>query len=321
MSVTEPTHRTVSTRRGNRRSAAGWLRLLGVAAVLAAAGAPGVRAELLQLTLFEKPAQSDLVVRGRVIRGDLRLAEVAVEEVLKGEYERPSLFVVFRLDNFTRKNWEEKVLFRNGEPVLLFLKIFAKESGEKPYADRFSLVRGVQGKVDLPAEGAAAILDATRRFVRVQAQTDIEQSRRELAAFLEDPNPLVVEAGLQEVHRLRLALEKSVPRLLRLLDHPSPVFRQGALRILGQVLDRRTDGAQSLPNEDHVVSLILGRAREDETVEVRVEAVRALEARGKRDVVAVLEQIARTDPRQSVRFEAGLAVYELKRGPAVEIGD
>jgi hypothetical protein len=320
MSALDPTRRSISARRENR-PAGGWLRLLGVAAGLAAAVITQARAELIQLTLYEKPAQSDLVVRGKVVRGDLRLAEVAVDEVLKGKYERPTLFVVFRLDNFTRKNWEEKVLFQNGESVLLFLKPFEKESGERPFADRFSLVRGVQGKVDLPAEGSEAILDATRRFVRVQAQTDIDQSRRELVAFLRDPNPLVVEAALQEVQRLRLGREAGVPDLLKLLAHPSPEFRQGALRILGQALDHRTNGGPPLPNEDHVVGLILGRAREDEADEVRVAAVRALEARGKRDVVAVLEQIARTDPRQMVRFEAGLAAYELKRIPAGEPGD
>jgi hypothetical protein len=296
-------------------------RLAIAVACLALAGPPAARADLIQLTLYEKPAHSDLVVRGKVVRGDLRLAEVAVEEVLKGKYDRSSLFVVFRLDNFTRKSWEEKVQFQNGEPVLLFLKQFEKESGEKPYPDRFSLVRGVQGKVDLPAEGAEAILDATRRFVRVQAQTDIEQSRRDLLAFLKDRNPLVVEAGLQEVHRLRLGREAEVPELLDLLVHPTPGFRQGALRILGQILDGVSEDVRPLASEDHIVSLILGRAREDETDEVRVEAVRALGARGKRDVVPILERIARTDPRQSVRFEAELAAYELRRAPGPWTGN
>jgi hypothetical protein len=291
---------------------------LALTGALALAGIAPVRADILETTLYEKPALSDLVVRGKVVRGDLRLAEVEIEEVLKGTYDRSSLFVVFRLDNFTRKSWEEKVLFRNGEPVLLFLVPFEKESGEKPFPDRFSLARGVQGKVDLPAEGAAAILDATRRFVRVQAQTDIEQSRRDLLGFLKDPNPLVVEAGLQEVHRLRLGGVGSVPELLNLLNHPSPGFRHGVLRILGQILAGRAGGQTPLANEDHIVSLVLGHAREDESEEVRIEAVRALETRGKRDVVAVLEQIARTDPRQKVRFQAGLAVYELSRSSTAE---
>lgn len=288
-----------------------------LAAVLAAAltgqGGLPAHAELIQLSLYDKPAQSELVVRGRVRRGDLRLADVAVEEVLKGNYDRSELSVVFRLDNFTRKLWEDKVVFRSDEPVLLFLKPFEKESGGQPHAERFTLVRGTQGKVELPAEGAEAILEAVRRFIRVQAQTDIAQTGQDLRAFLSARNPLVVEAGLQQVHRLRLAEPRTVRALLPLTEHPVPDFRRGALRILAQVFEDQNRAGEVLAEEDHMVALVLSRAREDEDVEVRAEAVRTLEARGKRDVLAALEKIAREDPTQQVRFQAELAAYELTR--------
>jgi hypothetical protein len=285
------------------------------AAAFAAWGSASVPAiaELIRLDLYEKPAESELVVRGRIGRGDLRLAEVKVEEVLKGSYDRPELLIVFRLDNFTRKPWQDKVTFRNGEAVLLFLKPSENGDGDPAPTRRFTLVRGVQGKVELPAEGSAAILEATRRFISVQAQTDIEQTAQDLRSFLSDPNPLVVEAGLLQVHRLRLGLPKTAPALLPLLSHPLPDFRLGALRVLAQIFTDRQHWKAPLANEDHVVDLVLSRAREDEGPEVRAEAVRTLEARGKRDVLAALEQIARTDPTQQVRFQAELAAYGLSR--------
>lgn len=310
--------RALAQRCSHRRRArrAGLLALPALLLTSGVALLPGsvpARADLIQLTLYEKPAESDRVVRGRVRRGDLRLAEVEVEEVLKGLYDRPTLLVVFRLDNFTRKAWEEKVVFHNGEPVLLFLNPFEKESGERPHPDRFTLVRGVQGKVDLPAEGAEAILEAVRRFILVQAQADIEQTAQDLRAFLSDPNPLVVEAGLQQVYRLRLGEPGTVRALLPLLGHPVPDFRRGALRVLEQIFEDRPHWGEPLGQEDHAVALVLARAREDEDVEVRAEAVRTLEARGRRDVLAALEQIARDDPTQRVRFQAELAAYELSR--------
>lgn len=297
--------------RSPARSRARFVAATLLAAVVA--GTETARCELIQLTLYEKPAASDLVVRGRVRRGDLRLAEVEIDEVLKGVYDRPSLLIVFRLDNFTRKAWEEKVVFRNGAPVLLFLNPFEKESGERPHPDRFTLVRGVQGKVDLPPEGALAILEAVRRFIRVQAQTDIAQTSQDLRSFLSDLNPLVAEAGLRQVHRLRLATPMSAQALLPLLSHPVPDFRSGALRVLAQVFEDRPRWEEALANEDHAVALVLTRAREDEDVTVRAEAVRTLEARGKRDVLAALERIAREDPTQQVRFQAELAAYQLSR--------
>ena len=292
---------------------AGALRVAGIALLAAALAGAEATADLIQLSLYEKPSESNLVVRGRVRRGDLRLAEIEVEEILKGVYDRPTLLIVFRLDNFARKPWEDKVVFRNGEPVLLFLNPFEKESGERPHPDRFTLVRGIQGKVELPPEGSAAILEAVRRFIHVQAQTDIQATTQDLRAFLSDPNPLVAEAGLQQVHRLRLGAPRSVRVLLPLLDHPVPDFRSGALRILAQIFEDRPRWDDVLAEEDHAVDRILLRAREDEDAAVRSEAVRTLEERGKRDVLAAIEQIARQDPTQQVRFQAELAVYRLSR--------
>ncbi|MEE9218064.1 MAG: HEAT repeat domain-containing protein [Acidobacteriota bacterium] len=293
-----------------RRLRRGWGLALGLCLLGAIAG---TRAELIRLTLYEKPAESELVVRGRVKRGDLRLAEIAVEQVLKGSYDRPSLWIVFRLDNFTRRAWQQKVTFYNGEPVLLFLKPFEKSTGEQPFPDRFTLVRGVQGKVELPPEGGEAIVEATRRFVRVQAQVEIEQTTQDLLSFLSDPNPLIKEAGLQQATRLRLGHPEMVGALLPILDHPVPDFRREALLLLSQIFEDRNYWREPLVNEDHVVSLVLTRAREDEDTEVRAEAVRTLAARGKTDILPALRQIAGSDPTQRVRFQAGVAAYDLSQ--------
>ena len=277
------------------------------------AGLAPARADLLQLSLFERPAKSTLVVRGKVIRGDLRLAEIKVEEVLKGFYDEPRLSVVFRLDNFTRRIWEKKVEFSNGERVLLFMKPFENIRGENPRPDRFSLVYGHQGKVSLPPEGANAILEATRRFVHVQGQIDIEKMYQDLQSFLSDPNPLVLEAGLQQMVRLRLGRPEQIRAVLPILDHPVPDFRRGALMLLAQMYEDRDLWRAQLNNEDHILTHLLTRAREDEDTAVRKEAVRTLEARGKTDILPALEQIAGTDPKQSVRFQAQLAAYNLTR--------
>ena len=68
-----------------------------------------------------------------------------------------------------------------------------------------------------------------------------------------------------------------------------------------------------LGNEDHVVARLLTVAMEDPAPAVRVAAVQALNAYGRPDVLAALQQVARDDPSQFVRYEATVSVYRLRR--------
>lgn len=282
--------------------------LLGPACL--AASAP---ATVRELSLWDKSFRAELVARVTVTDGDDRLARMAVEEVIKGEYDRETLKIVFRARNLSRDYWEDPIQFQEGSELILFLERFRKR-GVLQEPDRFVLVKGIQGKESVPPEGQAAFLEAIRRFAAIQqlgSQLAIWDAARGL---LEEDNPFLVEAGFEQVLKFRLADERMVPVVLRHLEGPSVPFREQAARTLGQVLEesRRTDSI--LETEDHVRDLLLHKAMNDDSETVRVESIKALEASWDDALVPSFEQIALEDPSQAVRYQAERAIYLIRTG-------
>ena len=90
-------------------------------------------------------------------------------------------------------------------------------------------------------------------------------------------------------------------------------MRADALAVLAQIFEsgRRRDAR--LDNEDHVVARILTSAISDDNPDVRVRAVRALQAFGRPEILPPLREVARADPSQHVRYQATLTIYEMEQ--------
>jgi hypothetical protein len=293
-----------------------WLAvLLGALAGLLGPASPAASAPatVRELSLWDKSFRAELVARVTVTDGDDRLARMAVEEVIKGAYDRETLKIVFRARNFSRDYWEEPIQFQEGAELILFLERFRKR-GVLQEPDRFVLLKGSQGKESVPPEGQAAFLEAIRRFAAIQelgSQLAIWDAARKL---LEEDNPFLVEAGFEQVLKFRLADEPMVPVVLRHLEGPSVPFREQAARTLGQLFEdsRRTDSV--LETGDHIRDLLLHKAMNDENESVRVESIKALEASWDDALVPSFEQIALEDPSQAVRYQAERAIYLIRNG-------
>ena len=265
-------------------------------------------------TLYERLAYADLAVHVRTIDGSLRLAECQVLTVLKGSYTGEKLYVAFRsmADNPTLTR-ARAVFDDDAESILLLMPSLDAEGGRHGW-DRFRLVGGATGKIDLPKEGAPATLDAVRRLAAIQGLADIHQIWAAQRQLIHENNPYLIEAGFAQILKFRLGNPEMVPTLLEYLDSRDDAFRRAALQVQAQIFRKSQRRGEPLGNEDHVVARLLTVTSEDPTPGVRVAAVQALHAYGRPDVVAALEQVAREDPSQDVRYEATVSAYRLSRG-------
>ncbi|MCZ6747055.1 MAG: HEAT repeat domain-containing protein [Acidobacteria bacterium] len=290
---------------GSRRMVVGVTLALGLLLPGMPAAAPG--------SLYERLAYADLVVHVRTLDGTLRLAECQVKEVLKGSYEGDKLFVAFRSDNTQRENFRDRIVFMDEQESILLLTPVLDSLGHPRAPNRFRLVGKLAGKIDLPQEGAQATIDAVRRLSAIQNLTDIHQIWAAYRLLILETNPILVETGFSQILKFRLGNPEMVPTLLDFLDSRDDRFRRDALQVQTQIFRKSRRDQAPLGNEDHVVARLLTVAMEDPAPAVRVAAVQALNAYGRPDVLAALQQVARDDPSQFVRYEATVSVYRLRR--------
>ena len=258
--------------------------------------------------LFDLTLRSDLVIYGRVVDGELKLAEIAILQKLRGQYEEEHLMVAFRHLNGTRRRWEKRLVFPNGEFVVLFLR-----RGRLPKSNLvvFEPVRRQYGKMTLPPEGTAGLLEAIRTFAAVADSPTGEHWER-LRELLVDDNPLVVETVLKQFEKHHLATQKEATPLLRILRQAGDRQREQAARILGQLLSDIRNRGEQLIREKDVINLLITSARNDPSVAIRIWAVRTLQDWASPPAVKALELIAESDPSQDVRFEAERCLFELR---------
>lgn len=292
----------------------------GAGAALLLLLSPGIsapRAELQPLTLYQRAGRAPWIILGEVTDGDDRFSQVKVLEVLKGDYGLPTLRIVHRLENFLRKSWEEKLDFKTGEAVCLFLKRYEpdREGGKVPEklqaADMFASSFGAQGKFDLPAEGQPAYVEAIREFIRVTGLSDPVEQERSLIAFLESENPHVLQAGLEQILERRLATEEQIPVLLRLADHEREPIRLNALQVLGQIAEDLAVAKKTFPNQADVVNQLKGKVMGGGSDIYRAEAVRVVAALAGESERSFLDRISKEDASQLVRYQASSALMQL----------
>jgi len=266
-------------------------------------------------TFYEKLAFGRIVVAGTCLEQGRR-ALVQVDEVFKGQLPSQRISIAYRGQNWDRSPGQPKIEFHLGERSILMLEAESTEHGSTPEEARFVLAGGCDGKVDLPAEGSEALLEAARRIVQIQSQSDQNEIWEGQRHLLQEKNPLLVEAGFQEVLKFRLGNPAMVPLLTRYLADPHDSFRLASLRVFAQILERSRQRGDELPGAERLRLDILSVARGDTSAEVRAQAVRTLKVSGRPDLREVMAQMAGSDPSQIVRYEAQLALMEINRSTA-----
>jgi len=270
-----------------------------------------------KLNLFQMIARSDLVALVKVRSGSLKYAIVELQETLKGSTDLKVMRIAFRDFNFTRRPGEELIIFPDGQKEILFLSPYGRQVKRKRArarnVDLFTLYRGREGRITLPAEGPDIILGAIRSLAQV-AGGDPASQVDALKGLLGADNPFLTEAALQEIERLRAGEPGILPALLHLLNSRSVTFRTGALRVVTQVFSTKRLDDESLDQARTALAAVLERARNDPDESVRVQAVEAVAAwPNRRDVESDLKAIAGTDAAQAVRYEAEKALFRQDR--------
>lgn len=260
--------------------------------------------------LYERAAQAKLIVLGTIVEDDSKYAVVHIEETLKGKSASDVIQVSFRIENFERKPGEEKITFKSGERVILFLEPVKKSSG-KLKENTFALVGRSEGKIASSAESLVALVEAIKRFVRIQSLDSQLQIWEEQKKLLAEKNRFMVEAGFQEVIKFRTVRSDMIPRLLEFVRGEHPSFRSYSLILLKQLFEEEARGREKIEGREEVIRELVQRARGDEDSSVRVEAVRALAEAGTEDQRELLEAISNSDASQEVRYEAQKALYEM----------
>jgi hypothetical protein len=176
--------------------------------------------------------------------------------------------------------------------------------------DLFTLFKGRQGRLTLPAEGPGIVLDAIRRLAEISG-FDAARQVEALTGLLDSSNPFLLEASLSEIERLRAADTPILAKLVAFLGSPSPALKAQSLRVIAQVFGSEgASGDASLDDARAALAAVLERARNDPAESVRVQAVAAMAAWPKRlDVEGDLRAIAGTDQAQAVRYEAEKALF------------
>jgi len=265
------------------------------------------------LNLFQLIARSDLVALVKVRNGSLKYAMVDLVEALKGTPPGPRLRIAFRDFNFTRGANEEMIVFPDGQQEILFLvpyKTPRRKKDIEKFKDLFTLYKGRQGRITLPAEGPGIVLDAIRELSKISS-LDAARQVEALRRLLDSPNPFLLEASLSEIERLRVADTPLLAKLVTFLVSPSEGLKTRSLRVIAQVFGSEgPSGDSALDEARAALAAVLERARNDSAESVRVQAVAAMAAWPRRvDVEGDLRAIAGTDQAQAVRYEAEKALF------------
>jgi len=300
-----------------------WLRLVSLASVVALAATRGGAVtepppDPIHLGLYEWMAVAPIVVAADVIADDGKFVVALVGTPVKGGLSQGAAIEVdLREANRDREPGVPALDLAKGRSYLLLLRPGTR--GLKEPKPVFSLERGLQGAKALPLEGSEATIEAVVRLAQVQERRSDEFLWATLPEFLEDTNPVLVDATLEMYVKFRREGVAELSRLEPLLDHPRPDFRRRATLLIGRVLAR--PAAAAIPERPAIVAALTGRARRDDDAGVRREATAALAPLPDTGIDVTLRAIAKDDPDQDVRFEAEKSVYKRSLAAPVQHGD
>ncbi len=265
--------------------------------------------------LYEWMGVAPTVILGTVVVDDQRYVEVEVTKQLVGETLGSGILQIDEKSaNRDRDRAQAAVRMEKGASYLILLE--PMPPGRKGGPPRYRLVRGVLGVRQVAPEGGAVFVDAAERLAQVHALRD--DSRRWLAfeQMFEETNPFLLRAALDIFLKFRRGLPAHISLLRPLLDHPEAEVRASAARLIAQIVGAY--GTHELPEESSLAAELIGRARRDESTEVRVAATECLASIGGASAEAVLRDIARQDPEQDVRYAAQRILHEKNLGKGLD---
>lgn len=270
-----------------------------------------------ELGYYEWMAVAPIVVSAQDQGEDGRYTEFALERVLRGDLPQGGVVrVLVRRANRERSvnSTAKRLRLEQGRSYVLLLRPAAASKEGPPI---FELARGSRGARELPAEGAAALLAALERFIAIQELREDEDTWSALGEMLEETEPLLVETALDQLIKFRRGQTELLPSIRPILEHPLSTLRERAALLVGQILERV---GQPIPELEPLQNELIARARRDSAVPVRIAATEALGAIAGEAVHGVLQEIARSDPDQSVRYAAEKMILERRQrhesGPA-----
>jgi hypothetical protein len=300
-------------------------RMRFVGTMLVAAGASGGAFAVtepppdpVRLGLYEWMGTAPIVISAEILVDDGKFVQAVSRTTIKGGLAEGTVVLV----DLKRVNRDREVGVRpldlaKGHAYLLLLK----PSGRDPKDPHplFDLVRGLTGARELPAEGAAAVVDAAIRLAKIQERKNDALLWASVQDLLDDPNPVLVDAALELVIKFRRESADLIPVVAPLLESPRPDIRRRAVLLVGRVLAK--PGTESLPERGAMIGELTGRARRDDDAEVRQTATAALAILPDAGIDETLRTIGQDDPDQNVRFEAEKALYERKQNAALRRSD
>jgi hypothetical protein len=193
------------------------------------------------MTLYDWMFPAPVVLSGRVLDEAGKVTDVQVEEVFRGQVEPGSIVGVnIKRANRYREDFQSRMDLDEGKTYLFLLE--AAPSKDHDSITRYRLVRGVNGTREVPAEGAAAYLDAARQFAQLQSINSDELHWHTLGRMLEERNPFLLLTALDEFLKFRREYPELALRARPLLQHPRPEIREKALELCGRILTRSRDG-------------------------------------------------------------------------------
>jgi hypothetical protein len=151
--------------------------------------------EPVSLGLYDWMATAPVVIAADIVADDLKYVKAVTRQAFKGSLVVDRIVLVdLRRANRDRELGTPALELDKGRAYLLLLQ--SSPRGKTEAYPVFDLVRGTRGAKPLPAEGSAATLAAVARLAVVQERNDDAFLWASLPGFLEDDNPVLVDAAL-----------------------------------------------------------------------------------------------------------------------------
>jgi len=274
--------------------------------------------EIRELNYYEWTAVAPIVISGQSIGEVGKLLEFRVDHVLRGDLEPgATIWLELKRANRERRRSDYPQTLKM-PPEIDFLVVLDGPLENRDGTIVYPLARSVLSARELPLESQQGVLDAVSEFIRIQdAKNDLVTWRR-MGAMLEETNPLILVTALEQLFKFRRGTQEHLFSLRPLFDHPVASIREGAAKVVGQIIERNLSRGETVPEEEALLAELIGVARRDDTIETRVAATNALASFGVGRVEVVLDEIARSDPDQNVRYSAERVLLQYRKAQEEE---
>jgi hypothetical protein len=258
--------------------------------------------------LYQRLGQSELACLAEVIE-DAHYATLRAVEIFAGRLDGERFEIVYRGLSWGRRvEGEGRIRFTRGDRFLLFLRYY-REHGRPVRPDLFELIDADWSRLPMSGESERLYVDAMRLLIGAAARPTLPERQAVLLGLLGSPNQVAAGAAMSLVAEAGLGGVDDIPLLLAQMDRGIAGLKLGALRILRKLGPTLPPSLDRGSVADAIQRRVAWRGRDP--LETRLEAVRTLMALGAAARPQV-EEVARTDADQAVRYEAAVWLVESR---------